>query len=104
VKFFQHADVEKGRKLRCSGDQPCEHCAKRGMTCEYDEAVKRRGKGKKTLRKASFRRNASISSEPSPGIAIVVVDGGGSNPDDGSREPESQAPDRGSTQRLNVAG
>lgn len=34
---------------RCDGTRPiCHHCAKRSLTCTYDEQVRRRGPGKRT--------------------------------------------------------
>lgn len=39
----------RGRKLKCDGGRPtCGHCAKRSLTCTYDEQVRRRGPGKRT--------------------------------------------------------
>ncbi|EJT49780.1 hypothetical protein A1Q1_01069 [Trichosporon asahii var. asahii CBS 2479] len=39
----------RGRKLKCDGGRPtCGHCAKRSLTCTYDEQVRRRGPGKRS--------------------------------------------------------
>lgn len=39
----------RGRKLKCDGEKPCSQCVRRGGAgeCEYAQAVRRRGKGKK---------------------------------------------------------
>jgi len=43
VKVTRACDVCKARKSKCSGDQPCASCIRRGLTCQY-EAVYLRGK------------------------------------------------------------
>ncbi|KAH6866754.1 fungal-specific transcription factor domain-containing protein [Alternaria rosae] len=43
VKVTRACDVCKARKSKCSGDQPCESCIRRGLTCQY-EAIYLRGK------------------------------------------------------------
>lgn len=43
MKVTRACDVCKARKSKCSGDQPCESCIRRGLTCQY-EAIYLRGK------------------------------------------------------------
>ncbi|OAG21220.1 hypothetical protein CC77DRAFT_934198 [Alternaria alternata] len=41
VKVTRACDVCKARKSKCSGDQPCETCTRRGLTCQYEAAYSR---------------------------------------------------------------
>jgi hypothetical protein len=41
VKVTRACDVCKARKSKCSGDQPCETCIRRGLTCQYEAAYSR---------------------------------------------------------------
>ncbi|RAR11458.1 fungal specific transcription factor domain-containing protein [Stemphylium lycopersici] len=43
LKVTRACDICKVRKIKCSGDQPCETCTRRGLRCLY-EAVHTRGK------------------------------------------------------------
>lgn len=52
----------RNRKLKCDGSQPCSQCMRRSgdEECRYADAVRRRGKGKKTARSDDTRSEASI--------------------------------------------
>ncbi|KAH8712029.1 fungal-specific transcription factor domain-containing protein [Phaeosphaeriaceae sp. PMI808] len=43
VKVTRACDICKSKKSKCSGEQPCESCSRRGLTCQY-EAVYSRGR------------------------------------------------------------
>jgi hypothetical protein len=43
TKVTRACDICKGKKSKCSGDQPCATCSRRGLLCQYD-AVYSRGK------------------------------------------------------------
>lgn len=54
-----------GRKLKCDGEQPCAHCAKRSQPCTYDPTIRRRGPGKKP-RAGSKSASAASASTSAP--------------------------------------
>jgi hypothetical protein len=103
VKVTRACDVCKAKKSKCSGDQPCESCVRRGLTCQY-EAVYLRGKVPSPrpsgTAASSPQRTTSVPAYPhailgvAPSMAV-----GGNHPADEEVEPPSRA-----SPGLEVAG
>jgi hypothetical protein len=109
VKVTRACDVCKARKSKCSGDQPCESCIRRGLTCQYD-AVYSRGKvvsprpsgpaapGPQRTMNAPAYPHAILSVAPSVGVGSIHPLGS-DHPVGEEMEPPSRA-----SPGLEVAG
>ncbi|KAH7071537.1 fungal-specific transcription factor domain-containing protein [Paraphoma chrysanthemicola] len=67
TKVTRACDLCKSKKSKCSGEQPCESCKRRGLDCQY-EAVYSRGRPPPPARRAD---RPSIESSNSPQSSIV---------------------------------
>ncbi len=108
LKYISTNAYEEYRELtfgRCDGHRPtCENCAKRNEVCTFDEAVRRRGPGKRTkeMRDRAAREadaagltNASSAGailSPVPGPAQLTGPGLGQGPDPGLDPSQGSGP------------
>ncbi|KAF1848175.1 uncharacterized protein K460DRAFT_403470 [Cucurbitaria berberidis CBS 394.84] len=75
TKVTRACDTCKARKSKCSGEQPCESCNRRGLLCQY-EAVYSRGKAptpRRTAGTAPHRASvAPVNPPPISGSAASI--------------------------------
>lgn len=112
TKVTRACDICKSKKSKCSGEQPCDTCNRRGLLCQY-EAIYLRGKAPPPRRIESLDHTAalyphtilnSIDAPPEPDASsLAPLPSIAPRPGDSPVEAAQDIPSRGSP-GLEVAG